>query len=59
NSPVSIDSRFWNEGETVKRRDFLGKPFLVHLPGKTQTWRIGNWQTNIRVPDFSRMRYIR
>jgi len=59
NSPVSIDSRFWKEGETVKRSDFLGKPFLVHLPGKTQTWRIGNWQTNIRVPDFSRMRYIR
>lgn len=59
NSPVSIDSRFWDARQTVKRADFLGKPFLVHLPGKTRTWTIGRWQTNIRVPDFSRIRYIR
>jgi len=59
NSPVSVDSRFWEARQTVKRSDFLGKPFLVHLPGKTRTWKIGNWQTNIRVPDISRIRYIR
>lgn len=59
NSPVSIDSRFWKSWQTVDRNDFLGRPFLVHLPARTQTWRMGRWETNIRVPDFSRMRYIR
>jgi len=59
NSPVSIDSRYWDPEQYVTRSDFLGKPFLVHLPGKTRIWKVGQWQTNIRIPDFSRIRYIR
>ena len=33
NSPVSNDSRFWNEGPVVRGSMFVGRPFLVHLPG--------------------------
>ena len=34
NSPVSNDSRFWNEGPVVRGSMFVGRPFLVHLPGQ-------------------------
>ncbi len=34
NSPVSNDSRFWSEGPVVRGSMFVGKPFLVHLPGQ-------------------------
>ncbi len=34
NSPVSNDSRFWGEGPVVRGSMFVGKPFLVHLPGQ-------------------------
>jgi hypothetical protein len=37
---------------------FLGKPLVVHLPSRKKRIQIGGWQTEIRIPEFSRMRYI-
>ena len=34
NSPVSNDSRFWTRRPGRRGRLFVGKPFLVHLPGQ-------------------------
>ena len=58
NSPVSSDSRSWNQG-AVPERLILGKPFVVHLPSKPGQLEIGSWKTHIRIPDFSKIRYIR
>ncbi len=58
NSPVSNDSRFWPTGPVVRRRDFLGKPFLVHLPGQLATVRAFG-RTICRIPDPREIRYIR
>jgi len=58
NSPISADSRVWrNSG--VPRKLFLGKPFLVHLPSKPGRLRLGKLEMRVRIPDFSRIRYIR
>jgi signal peptidase I len=58
NSPVSNDSRFWAEGPVVKGSMFVGRPFLVHLPGEVVPLkvlgRLVSW-----VPDPRRIRYIR
>ena len=59
NSPVSKDSRSWSEGTRLTSEMFLGKPLVVHLPSRKQRFRIGNWQTEIRIPELSRIRYIR
>lgn len=58
NSPISADSRVWTQ-PGVHRRLFLGKPFLVHLPSRPGRFRIGNYQMRVRIPDLSRIRYIR
>lgn len=58
NSPISADSRVWAHSG-VPRRLFLGKPFLVHLPSRPGNLRIGNREMRVRIPDFSRIRYIR
>jgi signal peptidase I len=58
NSPVSLDSRRWDQ-PAVPRRLFLGKPFIVHLPSKQMVVQIGESRRHIRVPDLSRIRYIR
>ena len=58
NSPVSLDSRSWSDG-ALSGRLFIGKPFLVHLPSKPGKVRFGNRAAYFRVPDFSRIRYIR
>jgi hypothetical protein len=58
NSPVSLDSRGWLQA-TVSSRMLLGKPFLVHLPSRPGRFRIGDYVGHIRVPDISRIRYIR
>ena len=58
NSPVSIDSRHW-EHPGVPRDAFIGKPLLVHLPSRPGTLTWGGQSRRIRVPDFSRIRYIR
>lgn len=58
NSPISADSRVWPRSG-VEGRLLLGKPFLVHLPSRPGTLRIGNLKMRVRIPDFSRIRYIR
>lgn len=59
NSPVSRDSRSWPEGKVLRSSMFLGKPFLVHLPSYKSRVRLGKWQTDVRIPEVSRIRYIR
>lgn len=58
NSQVSVDSRHW-QSPGVARSLLIGKPLLVHLPSRPGTVRWGNQRRQIRVPDFSRIRYIR
>ena len=58
NSPLSYDSRSWPDA-AVHSRLFLGKPLLVHLPSRPGKIKIGGRTTYIRIPDFSRIRYIR
>lgn len=57
NSPVSSDSRNW-ENPAVPHRLLLGKPFLVHLPSRPAVLEVGTRQWPIRVPEWSRIRYI-
>ncbi len=59
NSPVSMDSRCWPAGERLSAGLILGQPFLVHLPSVRQRVSIGGRSTDIRIPDISRIRYIR
>jgi len=59
NSPVSIDSRVWPADQKMHRRLFIGKPFVVHLPTRAQSVQLGRWKANIRIPEVSRIRYIR
>jgi hypothetical protein len=58
NSPVSKDSRSWAENVVLTNEMLLGKPLVVHLPSRKQRLQLGGWQTEIRIPEFSRMRYI-
>ena len=58
NSAVSNDSRFWDESPVVRRELFLGKPFLVHLPGQVVPLRVFG-QSVYWVPDPREIRYIR
>ena len=58
NSPVSVDSRCW-ESPGVPERSLIGKPFVVHLPSRPGRIALGGKVTYVRVPDFSRVRYIR
>ena len=58
NSSVSADSRNWPQG-SVHKRLLVGKPFVVHLPSRPGKLRIGHSWTHFRIPDFSRVRYIR
>ena len=58
NSPVSLDSRGWADG-AVPERLLIGKPFVVHLPSRPGTLSWGEHETTVRIPDPSRMRYVR
>ncbi|MFH5803497.1 signal peptidase I [Alienimonas sp. DA493] len=58
NSPVSLDSRGWNDG-AVPERLLVGKPFIVHLPSKPGTLSWGDASTTVRIPDPARIRYVR
>jgi signal peptidase I len=58
NSPVSNDSRFWSGGPVVRGSLFIGKPFLVHLPGELVPLRVFG-RSVCWVPDPRRIRYIR
>jgi signal peptidase I len=57
NSPVSNDSRFWTQGPVVRRELFLGKPFLVHLPGRGVALEVFG-RSLYWIPDPRRIRYI-
>ncbi len=58
NSPVSLDSRCWSD-PIVHRNMFFGKPLVLHLPSKPLAVRLGKRVVYIRIPDFSRIGYIR
>jgi len=58
NSPVSSDSRSWSD-PCVPHRMLVGRPFLVHLPSRPAVLEFGGSRRMIRVPEWSRIRYIR
>ena len=58
NSPVSNDSRFWPGSPVVPGELFLGKPFLVHLPGQVVPLEVFG-RSVYWVPDPREIRYIR
>jgi hypothetical protein len=58
NSPVSSDSRNWIN-PCVPHHLLIGKPFLVHLPSRPAVLQFGGQQWPIRIPEWSRIRYIR
>ena len=58
NSPVSNDSRFWPVSPVVPGEMFLGKPFLVHLPGQAVLLKVFG-RSLYWVPDPREIRYIR
>ena len=58
NSPVSNDSRFWPGSPVVRSDQFLGKPFLVHLPSQGLPLKVFGGET-YWVPDPREIRYIR
>lgn len=58
NSPVSLDSRGW-KSPTVARHLIVGRPLVVHLPSRPGELHFAGQARSIRVPDFSRMRYVR
>ena len=58
NSPVSNDSRFWSGSPVVPGELFLGKPFLVHLPGQVVPLKVFG-RSVYWVPDPREIRYIR
>jgi signal peptidase I len=58
NSPVSNDSRFWRNAPVVRRSLFVGKPFLVHLPGQLVPLEVFG-RSFCWVPDPRQIRYIR
>jgi hypothetical protein len=58
NSPVSVDSRCWDD-PAVKRENLVGKPVVVHLPSQQGKITLFGETKFVRIPDFSRVRYIR
>jgi len=58
NSPVSADSRSWDK-PFVPHNLLVGKPFVVHLPSRPGRMKLGGREISIRIPDFSRIGYIR
>ncbi len=58
NSPVSSDSRNWEYG-AINRSHLIGKPVIVHLPSSPKALKFGRANYLIRVPEFSKIRYVR
>jgi len=58
NSPVSNDGRSWPQG-AIKQSQLIGKPLVVHLPSRPGRISLGGFTRYVRIPDFSRIRYIR
>jgi signal peptidase I len=57
NSPLSHDSRRWSDG-AVQDSLLIGKPFVVHLPSRPGRLRLGQWDLQLRIPDWQRMRLL-
>ena len=47
------------ELETLKRENLVGKPVVVHLPSQQGKIQLFGETKFVRIPDFSRVRYIR
>ncbi len=58
NSPISNDSRFWAGSPVVRGDLFVGKPFLVHLPGQVTSLKVFGRPIGW-IPDPREIRYIR
>jgi hypothetical protein len=58
NSPVSSDSRAW-EKPAIARDLLIGKPLIVHLPSQQLPVDWGGETHYVRIPDPSRIRWIR
>ena len=58
NSPVSSDSRNWTNG-AISTSHLIGKPMIVHLPSSLRALRFAGTDYLIRLPDYSRIRYVR
>lgn len=58
NSPISYDSRSW-QNPAVEARKLIGKPLFLHLPSRPGEVNFNGKAYHIRIPDFSRIRYIR
>jgi signal peptidase I len=58
NSPNSDDSRFWPQRGVVPLENFIGKPFLAHLPSRVVRWP-GLGKPGQRIaPDWGRVRWL-
>jgi hypothetical protein len=42
----------------VRTDQLIGKPLVVHLPSRPGEFRLAGSTHYVRIPDFSRMRYI-
>lgn len=58
NSPRSSDSRKWANAP-VHKSYLIGKPVIVHLPSSPKALKFGSNNYLIRIPEFSKIRYIR
>ena len=63
NSPSSDDNRFWTGPDggplPVPRANFLGKPFLVHVPSRVTRWRGFGREWEHQGIDWERVRWLR
>lgn len=55
NSPLSEDSRAWEDSPAVPEELLVGRPIVVHIPSRRAVW--GSLQ--LQIPDTNRIRYIR
>jgi signal peptidase I len=62
NSPHSDDSRFWTDVSgnylPVRKADFVGKPFLVHLPSRFAAVEAFGRRWQFQTMDWSRIRWL-
>jgi len=58
NSMVSWDSRCW-ENPVVPRKNLVGRPLIVHLPSRPGVFEINERELPVRIPDLSRVRWVR
>ncbi|WP_020473954.1 S26 family signal peptidase [Zavarzinella formosa] len=58
NSANSDDSRSW-QIPGVPRRNFLGKPFLLHQPSRPAVWAVGGRRVELQSVDWGRIHWLR